>query len=106
MNKAKQRNGAQTAFTTHNSVSQQKQPGLSQSVIEKKQQAEDNDSDFEEPPEQRAILKSLANIPGISATDSMSYRIEALRVHLENQMGDVLFIQAYKHLVVSTTYFA
>ena len=51
-----------------------------------------DDSDFEEPPEQRAILKSLANIPGISATDSMSYRIEALRVHLENQMGDVLFI--------------
>ena len=43
-----------------------------------------DDSDFEEPPEQRAILKSLANIPGISATDSMSYRIEALRVHLEN----------------------
>ena len=29
----------------------------------------------------------------------MSYRIEALRVHLENQMGDALFIAAYKHLV-------
>ena len=28
----------------------------------------------------------------------MSYRIEALRVHLENQMGDGLFIAAYKHL--------
>ena len=42
----------------------------------------------------------------------MSYRIEALRVHIENQMGDVLFIQAYKHLTVSinsvkmTSYFA
>jgi len=51
--------------------------------------AKDNDQDvdddyFEEPPEQRAILKSLANIPGITASDSMSYRIEALRVHLEN----------------------
>jgi hypothetical protein len=29
----------------------------------------------------------------------MSYRIEALRVHLENQMGDVMFIAAYKHLM-------
>ena len=28
----------------------------------------------------------------------MSYRIEALRVHLENQMGDELFVNAYKHL--------
>lgn len=65
--------------------------------------AKDNDQDvddefFEEPPEQRAILKSLANIPGITASDSMSYRIEALRVHLENQMGDELFVNAYKHL--------
>lgn len=43
-------------------------------------------------------MKSLANLPGITASDSMSYRIEALRVHLENQMGDHLFITAYKHL--------
>jgi len=30
----------------------------------------------------------------------MGYRIEALRVYLENQLGDVLFIAAYKHLNV------
>ena len=43
----------------------------------------------------------LSNLPGISATDSRSYRIEALRVHLENQLGDQAFIEAYRHLVVS-----
>ena len=90
-NKAKQRNGAQSSFTTNDSISLQKHSVKPNTALEKRQ-ADDNDSDFEEPPEQRAILKSLANIPGISATDSMSYRIEALRVHLENQMGDVLFI--------------
>ena len=31
----------------------------------------------------------------------MGYRIEALRVYLENQLGDIPFIAAYKHLVVS-----
>ena len=35
-----------------------------------------DDSDFEEAPDQRAILQSLANLPGITATDSMGYRIE------------------------------
>jgi len=29
----------------------------------------------------------------------MGYRIEALRVHLENMLGDVPFIAAYKHLI-------
>ena len=39
------------------------------------------------------------NIPGVTATDSMGYRIEALRVYLENILGDVPFVQAYKHLL-------
>ena len=60
----------------------------------------DASEDFEEPPDQRAILHVLSNLPGISATDSRSYRIEALRVHLENQLGDQAFIEAYRHLVV------
>ena len=38
------------------------------------------------------------NLPGVTATDSMAYRIEALRVHLENMIGDELFLAAYKHL--------
>ena len=29
----------------------------------------------------------------------MGYRIEALRVYLENQLGDEAFVRAYKHLV-------
>ena len=28
----------------------------------------------------------------------MGYRIEALRVHLENMLGDMPFVAAYKHL--------
>ena len=56
-------------------------------------------SDFEEPPEERAILRVLQTLPGITATDSRSYRIEALRVHLENQLGDAAFIQAYRYMV-------
>ena len=30
----------------------------------------------------------------------MGYRIEALRVYLENMLGDIDFLAAYKHLVV------
>jgi hypothetical protein len=41
----------------------------------------------------------LPNIPGVTATDSLGYRIEALRVYIENQLGDIPFIAAYKHLV-------
>ena len=42
----------------------------------------------------------LQNLPNVTATDSMGYRIEALRYYLENQLGDEPFIAAYKHLVV------
>lgn len=62
----------------------------------------DDDENFEEPPDQRALPHFLQNLPGVTATDSMGYRIEALRVYLEQQLGDVPFIAAYKHLVVSS----
>jgi len=45
----------------------------------------------------------LQNLPGVTATDSMQYRIEALRVYLEQKLGDIPFIAAYKHLIVSQT---
>ena len=38
---------------------------------------------IEEPEEERAIPHFLVNLPGVTATDSMGYRIEALRVYLE-----------------------
>ena len=50
---------------------------------------------------QSAIPEFLKNVPGVTATDSMGYRIEALRVHLEKHLGDIPFLAAYKHLVVS-----
>jgi len=40
---------------------------------------EDN---FEE--QNKAFPKFLMNLPGITATDSLSYKIEALRVYLED----------------------
>ena len=38
------------------------------------------------------------NLPGVTASDSMGYRIEALRVYLENMLGDMPFLMAYKNL--------
>lgn len=69
-------------------------------------QADKNDSSeeeegFDEPAEQRTVPQFLLGIPGVTASDSMGYRIEALRVYLENQLGDIPFLAAYKHLVVS-----
>lgn len=46
-----------------------------------------------------AIQKFLLDLPGVSATDSQSYRIEALRVYLEEKLGETSFIAAYKHYV-------
>ena len=43
---------------------------------------EDSDDELYEP--EQAIPHFLKNLPGVSATDSMAYRIESLRVHLEN----------------------
>ena len=53
----------------------------------------------EEPPEMRVSPEFLKNLPGVQASDSMGYRIEALRVYLETQLGDQPFIAAYQHFV-------
>lgn len=86
----KKRNEVKTTHQSHNvghssSISnRQHVPQVQSQALLEKPGIDSEDEDFEEPPEQRAILKSLANLPGITASDSMSYRIEALRVHLEN----------------------
>ena len=46
----------------------------------------------------QAKAQFLPNVPGVSATDSMAYRIEALKVYLENILGDEPFLAAYRHL--------
>ena len=48
----------------------------------------DDDNLHEEPPDMRVYPEFLKNLPGVQATDSMGYRIEALRVYLETQLGD------------------
>ena len=46
----------------------------------------------------RVYPEFLKNLPGVQASDSMGYRIEALRVYLEGQLGEEAFIAAYQHL--------
>jgi len=58
----------------------------------------DEDQLHEEPPDMRVYPEFLKNLPGVQASDSMGYRIEALRVYLETQLGDQIFIGAYQHL--------
>lgn len=61
--------------------------------------SEGNDPYGEEPPEMRVSPEFLKNLPGVQASDSMGYRIEALRVYLETQLGEQPFIAAYQHFV-------
>jgi hypothetical protein len=64
---------------------------------------DDDDEFFEEEENQRAIPSFLMNIPGVTGTDSMQYRIEALRVYIENNLGDQPFLNAYRYLTVSVS---
>ena len=58
----------------------------------------DDDKLHEEPPDMRVYPEFLKNLPGVQASDSMGFRIEALRVYLETQLGDEAFIAVYQHL--------
>lgn len=62
-------------------VSQQR-PSTHHHAAQQLQQASSDEEDdgFVEPPN---FLKNL-NLPGVTTTDSLGYRIEALRVYLEN----------------------
>lgn len=55
----------------------------------------DDDELHEEPAEMRVYPEFLKNLPGVQASDSMGYRIEALRVYIETQLGDQIFLAAY-----------
>ena len=58
-------------------------------------ESSDDDKLREEPPDMRVYPEFLKNLPGVQASDSMGYRIEALRVYLEGQLGEEAFISAY-----------
>ena len=51
----------------------------------------------------RVSPEFLKNLPGVQASDSMGYRIEALRVYLEIQLGDQALKAAYTHLINMST---
>jgi hypothetical protein len=52
---------------------------------------------IEEEKEPSPIQKFLQDLPGVCSSDSISYRIEALRVYLEEKLGDTDFINAYNY---------
>ena len=66
---------------------------------EEEDSSEEQDPYGEEPPEMRVSPEFLKNLPGVQATDSMGYRIEALRVYLETQLGETPFISVYQHFI-------
>jgi hypothetical protein len=81
------------------SSSQQRPPS-----VKRTRQAEPDEDDQELGEEQekhRVIPRFLKDLPGVSSGDSMGYRIEALRVYVENLLGDNAFLTIYKTLVVS-----
>lgn len=66
---------------SHEAYSELKTNKQSNKIKSKRETSDDED--FEEPPDQRALPHFLQNLPGVTAQDSMGYRIEALRVYLE-----------------------
>ena len=51
--------------------------------VEDDDSSTDEDQIGEEPPDMRVYPEFLKNLPGVQSSDSMGYRIEALRVYLE-----------------------
>lgn len=49
--------------------------------------------------DERTMQNFLQNLPGVQPSDSKGYRIEALRVYLEDNLGETTFIAAYKHYI-------
>lgn len=49
----------------------------------------------------RFLTPEGKRLPGLSEQDTIGYRIEALRVYLEQQLSEQSFISAYKILQVN-----
>ena len=60
--------------------------------------------DFEEKESERVYAKFLTpegrELPGVCETDTVTYRIEALRCYLEQMLGEDIFIHAYQYITV------
>lgn len=72
--------------------------------IDKGQENYARSGDFYEEEEDKLapIQTFLQNLPGVWSSDSQSYRIEALRVYLEEKLGDIVFINAYNYYLNSS----
>jgi hypothetical protein len=49
----------------------------------------------------RFLTPEGRGLPGVSEHDTIGYRIEALRVYLEQQLNEQIFINSYKLLQVN-----
>ena len=59
-------------------------------------EGDENDPYGNDPAKMRVSAEFLKNLPGVETSDSMGYRIEALRVYLETKLGEQAFIAAYR----------
>jgi len=66
------------------------------------EEAEEAEEDFEEAEGNRVYARFLTidgkEIPGCGGEDTISYRIEALKVYIEKQLGEAPFYEAYEIL--------
>ena len=88
---AAQHNSSSMGGMTHQSKSRLSQ----EQVQDDEDDSSDDDGLHEEPPDMRVQAEFLKNLPGVQASDSMGYRIEALRVYLEMQLGETALKAAY-----------
>ena len=78
----KTRSNAGYASQHHSNRNGQKAANSSK-MKQPKNDSSDEDELHEEPPDMRVYPEFLKNLPGVQASDSMGYRIEALRVYIE-----------------------
>jgi len=75
-----QHNNSQMGSNRHMSNPQSRN---NEAVVDVEDSGSEQSSDGEEPPDMRVYPEFLKNLPGVQVSDSMGYRIEALRVYLE-----------------------
>ena len=73
-------------------------------IVDPKEEHKAEEEFFEEEGKDRVYARFLTpegkKLPGLSDHDTIGYRIEALRVYLEQQLSEQTFIKAYKLLQV------
>ena len=87
-------NGASQNQAKSRSVAVRSRLSNNEGVADADSESDNSEEDGlgEEPPEMRVSPEFLKNLPGVQASDSMGYRIEALRVYLPFEVNPTKFI--------------